>query len=38
MFKNIKGLGSSKDENLAPEEFLAVFISVEYKIDMPQLR
>ena len=36
-FKNIKGLGVQKSDNLAIEEFYAVLLSVEYKIDMAQL-
>jgi Ca2+-binding EF-hand superfamily protein len=37
IFLNIKGLGKYKDENLAPEEFYAVFLSVDFKVDKNQL-
>lgn len=38
VFKNIKGLGKYKDENLAAEEFYGVFRSIEFSIELPHLR
>ena len=38
IFKNIKGLGKYKDEWLAPEEYMGVFSSIEFKIEASQLK
>jgi hypothetical protein len=33
IFNNVRGLGVLKEESMAVEEFYAVFISIDFKID-----